>query len=46
MVILYTKIKSTKSNKILVTAIPIGKVFLKIGVRETRVVNIDGTLST
>ena len=33
-----------RNNKILINAVPIGKDFLKIGVTEPRVANIDDTL--
>ena len=33
-----------RSNKILINPVPIGKDLLKIGVRETKVANIDDTL--
>ena len=33
-----------RNNKILINAVPIGKDLLKIGVREPKVANTDGTL--
>ena len=33
-----------RNNKILINAVPIGKDFLKIGVTEPKVANIDDTL--
>ena len=33
-----------RNNKILINSVPIGKAFLKIGVTEPRVANIDDTL--
>ena len=33
-----------KNNKILINTVPIGKDWLKIGVREPKVANIDDTL--
>ena len=44
MVILYTKVKFKKKKKILISTVPIGKDWLKIGVREPKVANIDDTL--
>ena len=33
-----------RNNKIIINAVPIGKGLLKIGVRRSKVVNIDDTL--
>ena len=33
-----------RNNKILINAVPIGKELLRIGVRESKVANIDDTL--